>query len=335
MQRSAKHLADMDSNNDGLDMCEFRSFLRVQLEGTKEQDELDSYDPSLVQKWFDCLDRGGDGRLNKAELFGFMLKQAVVATGHRSVTALLKSFPELTGGPISLRKLASVVTQLGFDAPTAADIMAAMDRDNSGLVNFGELEAWSKAVMKNGEARAPDGSKPLDSLSSLLERGRERQGRLRTRANAKKRADFKRMAEARPELLQVQRALGNVMPTEEDARDSRILADDLRRKVDEALRAEGGPSSLMDMLESWDLGENGAVSLKELYISVVLIGLEPSAAALQLLFDELDTNSSYSLTIEDLTDFMTGVKGEHGSSESMDLRGGLSQTSPVMDHEIS
>ena len=310
MKRSAKHMEVLDRNSDGLDPIEFKEFLRAQLEGTKELDELNAVEDTTFNLWFECLDKGKDGRVSKADLFGFMLNQATMATGHRNITSLLKSFPELTRGTINVTKLESFVLQIGFDVSTAQEIMSEMDQDGSGSVNFGELEVWSKRTMKNGDVKLFDGGqmwRPLDKLSEMLQRGRVRRGKSRKKEKEKRKEAFAELASQHPEIAQVQRKLGNVMPTPDHVSEAEQLGQTLRRKVDDVVKAVSGPSNLIDLIESWDLNGNGALGLREFHQAIVLIGIaDCSAEAVQVLFDEIDVNASYTLTFEELVRYFGG-----------------------------
>ena len=162
LQRSSMQMIKIDTNNNGLDYDEFFEYLRVQLEGTPELDELLATPKTTIRLWFDCLDFDKDGLLNKSQLFGFALKQGAASAGHRNVSKLLKSYPELTGGPITLPALDKFVQQYGFDYATASQIMSAIDLDKNGKLTLGELDTWAKTVMKNdGGVKMVDGTKPL------------------------------------------------------------------------------------------------------------------------------------------------------------------------------
>ena len=299
VQRSAQQLADADLDGDGMDPDEFRNFLRARLDGTPELEELNALeakDPKQVETWFKCLDKDGGGRLSKAELFGFSLKEAATGAGHANVSKLLKSYPELTRGTISLDSLASVVVKLGFDEGTAAEIFVQIDKDKSGVINQGELEAWAVTATKNGDFKALDGTRPLDSLASLLERGRDRQGNMDVKKRSQRRKSYKLAEDESPHLLGIQNKLGKVLPTEEDVVEAASLGKELKSRI----RAEARKThtTILDMLCLWDLNEDGTVTMKELHQAIVLIGLtEVTAPVVQALFDQISAGE-YKLGVE-------------------------------------
>ena len=118
---------------------------------------------------------------------------------------------------------------------------------------------------------ALDGTRPLDSLASLLERGRDRQGNMDVKKRSQRRKSYKLAEDESPHLLGIQNKLGKVLPTEEDVVEAASLGKELKSRI----RAEARKThtTILDMLCLWDLNEDGTVTMKELHQAIVLIGL--------------------------------------------------------------
>ena len=68
---------------------------------------------------------------------------------------------------------------------------------------------------------------------------------------------------------------------------------------------EDSAEHLRHVIRSWDHTKtDGLVSERELHQALVLLGLDPSAGAVQELFDEIDEEGTYRVSTQDLTDFV-------------------------------
>ena len=366
-QRAARQLASADANCDGgLNPSELGAFLRAQLaRDSPEAAELElAMSRGALHEWFALLDVDGKGSLTRAQLFGFTLKEVALAAGHRLVTLLLRSYPELIspGGRISFAQIASVVHQLGYDTRTASELMAQMDADRSGSLSFAELDGWAKLQQRRTEGqKALDGSKPLERLAGLLEKGRTRQARMRLKERKRRRVAFHQLSIDRPELVVTQKQLGAVLTTEADRAEADRLGRALRHAMAEQLKrsmlAGGAPAGaprtdaptaeagegqqgqevgsrapargaavlhvcpavadatqlasetdaeqrLIELLQHWDLNDSGTIKLREFHQALVLLGIDGSASAVQLLFDSIDDDGSYAVTYDELAGFL-------------------------------
>ena len=317
VKKSAQMLASIDTNNDGLDLDEFRRFIRVQLLGTRELDEFNAIDEAVLQQWHKLLDQEGAGRIRKAVLFAFALRQATITLGTRDVTSMLRSFPELRGR-ITLEGVESFVKHLGYDNLTAADIMSVMDMDGSGEVTLGEFDLWAKKTIKVLEVKTIDGKKPLSRLAIMLDNARVRQQRKLERQHMERKATYQRLVTDNEQVVQVKRALGNTLTTEEDVLGAKKLGLALKRKIAQMLDTSEYESAV-DILEVWDSNGNGSLSLKEFHETLVLLGIECEAGPIQLLFDDIDYDGDYQVQLCELAEYITGAqtrRSRHGHDEA-------------------
>jgi len=306
-----------DANNDGtLDLQEFRCLLRLQLRGADAQLEtLAATSDATLRKWFDAFDVVSDGRsdgeLSRTDMFGFALKQACIVQGV-SISTLLKSFPELSRTPkVPRSALESVAHRFGFDAQTAADVFRTMDIDRSGTVTFSELETWSRGMMRIGDARDTDGTKPLDSLAALIEGAHRVQSAARESTRAANTHAFVELSARRPSVGEIHKQLGNVMPTAEDMEDATRLGRELRAAVCAVVPMQdvGASCVLIDLMQEWDTSDSGKINLHELHQAMVLQGVEGSAGAVTGLFDRMDANGNYTMGFDEFAQWLHSTDG--------------------------
>ena len=72
--------------------------------------------------------------------------------------------------------------------------------------------------------------------------------------------------------------------------------------------------ALINLLQEWDLGANGVVSLAELFQALLLLGIEGSASAVQLLYDRIDSDDSFHLTYDELAAWFVAEEPEAAAS---------------------
>ena len=98
------------------------------------------------------------------------------------------------------------------------------------------------------------------------------------------------------------------MTTRQDVRDAEQLARDMRQKIAaKAPSTEGAAYRpfVLQLLSTWDhMKSDGSISMRELHQGLVLLGLEPTAGAVQELYDEVDEESAYTVTAEKLLEFI-------------------------------
>ena len=73
--------------------------------------------------------------------------------------------------------------------------------------------------------------------------------------------------------------------------------------MDEATQAGGDACGLLDLIRSWDLNQTSMVSLREFYQALVLLGIYPEPAPVQLLFDEI-AGGAYKLTFDAVVEWV-------------------------------
>ena len=99
-----------------------------------------------------------------------------------------------------------------------------------------------------------------------------------------------------------------MLTTRQDVIDAEELARDLREKIASRAPSTEGVAYrtfVLQLLRMWDhMKSDGSISMRELHQGLVLLGLEPSAGAVQELYDEIDETAAYMVTAEKLLEFI-------------------------------
>mmetsp|Transcript_36905 Transcript_36905/g.92224 ORF Transcript_36905/g.92224 Transcript_36905/m.92224 type:complete len:470 (-) Transcript_36905:465-1874(-) len=313
-QSSSIFLRDeLDSSE--LDFAAFKRFLPSVLGQTPAGARFKTTPKTVKKGWFDSIDVDGDGIISRGELFGLLLVHGAQAVGVVDSRKLLRSYPEFQGPSISLEEVRSVVKKNGFPPDTAEEVMTQIDTDQSGRIEFSELSNWVRRT--NSILNGAKGTEQSESLGELMSQAHREKGESRSREAQARRERFNA---SDPSVLAINKSLDSVLTTKQDVLDAEVLAQRMRAAVRAAAPlsveeqtaeyfASAAYKAYVRELMSWWEGSgtsaDGHLSVKEMHIGLVLLGVvDGTAAAVQELFDEIDVDGGDSITLEEMQDFI-------------------------------
>ena len=220
------------------------------------------------------------------------LREALARVGTR-VVDVFKQWDYNGDGQISREEFNMAMPLLGVRASPAEleQLFAIFDPDRSGTVDYRELNAQLRHITATGAHTKP--------LTSLAYRAKNRYAP-RKLAHVPSSASVEELIKA--EIEDAKRA-STWFSKPEQSNKNAIAA--LRGKLSE------NASSAIDLLRQWDQDGSGAVSRDEFQNAIKFLGIKCSAADIDGLFEEMDTDRSGELSLREINrDLRRGAAGE-------------------------